>query len=118
MPRRRAGVLLPLEIDILRVGARLRHERSPEFHGFLLASELAKGEAARKLLGHGTIYKALDRLEKGGLLSSRWEVIDESEAGRPRRRLYQLTGTGASALEQLAPAAAPSAARRPRLAGT
>ena len=112
------GELLPLEINILRAAARLRHQQATEFYGFLLASELAKGDAARQLLGHGTIYKALDRLEKGGLLASRWEVIDESEAGRPRRRLYELTGAGALALQRAAPSPSPRPAHRPRLAKT
>jgi len=46
-------------------------------------------------LPSGTVYPALRRLEKGGLLKSRWE--DEAEAraeGRPRRRTYELTGEG------------------------
>src|SRR3954451_21797369 len=43
----------------------------------------------------GTIYPALARLESAGWLSSYWEDIDPSEAVRPRRRLYRLTGEGA-----------------------
>jgi DNA-binding PadR family transcriptional regulator len=50
-------------------------------------------------LPSGTVYPVLRRLEKGGLLKSRWE--DESEAraeGRPRRRTYGLTVEGWDAL--------------------
>lgn len=60
----------------------------------------------------GTIYPILARLEAAGWVASGWEAIDPAEEGRPRRRLYQLTGSGAvkarSALNemrgQLAPA--------------
>ena len=44
---------------------------------------------------HGTLYKALGRLEKAGLLESDWEDAGAAEAdGRPRRRLYTVTGAG------------------------
>ena len=45
-------------------------------------------------LKSGTIYPALARLERAGWLGSFWEDIDPSEAGRPRRRLYEITGAG------------------------
>jgi len=52
-------------------------------------------------LPSGTVYPALRRLEKAGLLRSGWE--DEAEAhaaGRPKRRTYRLTGTGREALPE------------------
>jgi PadR family transcriptional regulator PadR len=45
-------------------------------------------------LGSGTLYPLLQRLENAGWLTSKWEKVDPSEAGRPRRRLYKLTGRG------------------------
>jgi PadR family transcriptional regulator PadR len=42
----------------------------------------------------GTIYPILMRLERAGWLSSQWENLDPRDAGRPRRRLYHLTGLG------------------------
>jgi PadR family transcriptional regulator PadR len=45
-------------------------------------------------LGSGTLYPLLQRLENAGWLKSEWENVDPSEAGRPRRRLYKLTGRG------------------------
>jgi PadR family transcriptional regulator, regulatory protein PadR len=44
----------------------------------------------------GTIYPILDRLLKLGWLERRWEDIDPVAERRPRRRLYRLTGVGAS----------------------
>lgn len=45
-------------------------------------------------VGAGTLYPLLARLEEAGWLESEWESIDPSEAGRPRRRFYRLTGIG------------------------
>lgn len=41
-------------------------------------------------LPSGTIHPILARLEKVGWLRSRWEQIDPSGEGRPRRRYYGL----------------------------
>lgn len=45
-------------------------------------------------LQSGTIYPILGRLERHGWVESRWEEIDASTEGRPRRRLYRLTPSG------------------------
>jgi PadR family transcriptional regulator PadR len=45
-------------------------------------------------IASGTLYPILLRLESAGWFVSRWESIDPSTAGRPRRRLYRLTSTG------------------------
>ena len=98
MPRRRAGVLLPLEEAILEHGLRRLRSDDSEFHGFALAEALGDGGVDGGLLGHGTLYKALSRLERGGLLESRWEDIDAAKAGRPARRLYRVSAGAAAAL--------------------
>ena len=71
------------------------------FHGFGLAQIMREQRGSRSLTAHGTLYKALSRLEQFGLLSSRWEDPAAAE-GRPRRRLYELTGRGALVAEQAA----------------
>jgi PadR family transcriptional regulator, regulatory protein PadR len=92
--RRKAHTLLPLEALILTAGLELG-----EFHGYSLARGLQEREAARRLTSHGTLYKALGRMEAAGLLASRWECAESAAAdGRPRRRLYEVTGAGARAL--------------------
>jgi len=48
----------------------------------------------RSDLASGTLYPILLRLESAGWFVSRWEKIDPTEAGRPRRRLYRLTPNG------------------------
>lgn len=42
-----------------------------------------------------TVYRALARLEGVDWVSSAWEEIDPVHEGRPRRRLYRLTSSGA-----------------------
>ena len=99
MVRRRPGTLLPLEVDILVAAVAAQRRGQPRFHGFELAKALADAAGARSLTSHGTLYKALGRLEDRGLLTSQWEdpAIAESER-RPRRRYYSLTDTGLAAL--------------------
>lgn len=97
--RRKPGTLLPLEITILECAVDLRGRGEPEFHGFAVAQEIAGKTEARTLTAHGTLYKALGRMAEAGLLESRWEdpAIAAAE-GRPRRRLYRVTGLGAQAI--------------------
>jgi DNA-binding PadR family transcriptional regulator len=60
------------------------------------SDELSGAAITRKTgLKSGTIYPILARLEQAKWLESRWEAGDPSELGRPRRRLYLLTGLGA-----------------------
>jgi len=94
--RRKPGSLLPLENEILAAALSLR----ASFHGFGLAQTLREQSGSRSLTAHGTLYKALSRLEQFGLLTSRWE--DAAAEGRPRRRLYDLTGDGARAARRIA----------------
>jgi PadR family transcriptional regulator PadR len=99
MPRRKPGTLLPLETEILEVALSIRRSGHATFHGFGLAHAMREQSGSRSLTAHGTLYKALGRLEEFGLLSSRWEDPAAAE-GRPRRRLYELTAQGARVAEQ------------------
>ena len=99
--RRKEGTLVPLEISILEAALELRGRGTTEAHGFLLARELRDGRQARRLTAYGTLYKALDRLERAGHLASRWEDPQiAADAGRPRRRFYRLTLEGEAALAE------------------
>ena len=101
MTGRRKGVLLPIEEAIVRIAVDRSVAGEPEFHGFALAVELEGRDGAQHLLGFGTLYKALSRLERDGILESRWEDVDPVLVGRPRRRLYRATGLAAGALAQV-----------------
>lgn len=94
MARRREGRLVGLEVDILGAGMELQADGCG-FYGFALAKRIAERADAAALTSHGTLYKALARLTEAGLLESTWEDAGIAEAeGRPRRRLYRVTGAG------------------------
>ena len=90
---------MPLEVSVLQAALQLRGRSVDEAHGFLLAKEMRHGRRARRLTAYGTLYKALDRLERAGYLASRWEDPDiAARDGRPRRRFYRVTLEGEGAL--------------------
>jgi PadR family transcriptional regulator, regulatory protein PadR len=105
---RRPGTLLPLERQVLEIAV----ERGADgVYGFSLAQELADRGGSSRLVAHGTLYKALDRMRKAGLLVADWEdAAAAAHEGRPRRRVYQVTAEGRRALTE-----APSAMVRPEL---
>jgi DNA-binding PadR family transcriptional regulator len=113
MPPRKPGTLLPLETEILEVALSLLRSGHATFHGFGLAQTMRERSGSRSLTAHGTLYKALGRLEELGLLTSRWEDAAAVE-GRPRRRLYELTSQGAHVADRAR--AGRAAGRSPRLA--
>lgn len=100
--RRRPGAILPIEESVLTLAVDLNASADGEFHGFDMAKRLRDIDDARRLTAHGTLYKALSRMEKAGLLESRWEDPQiAADEGRPRRRLYRITGAGEVALSRL-----------------
>jgi DNA-binding PadR family transcriptional regulator len=62
-------------------------------HGYAIMEVLRTGSDGQVDLPTGTIYPALRRLERAGLLAGTWD-----EAGGRRRRVYSLTAAGHSAL--------------------
>ena len=99
--RRKPGTLVPLEISILSAAVALAMGGTPEFHGYAVARELKEREEARRLTAHGTLYRALERLEQAGLLLSRLEDPEVAAAEqRPRRRFYHITAAGEAALSK------------------
>jgi PadR family transcriptional regulator PadR len=61
-------------------------------HGYLVIDRLREASDGAFDLAEGTVYPALHRLERAGLLESRWDG-----EGR-RRRIYELTARGHAAL--------------------
>ena len=74
--------------QVLSVLSTMLGDPDADWYGFDLCKKSS--------LKPGTIYPILDRLLKVGWLERRWEDIDPSTEGRPKRRLYRLTGVGAS----------------------
>lgn len=97
--RRRKGVLLPIEISILEASAASLSASDGWVHGYSLAKRIADADRSGRLTAHGTLYKALARLADAGMLESTWEDPEVAlTEGRPRRRLYRVTGLGQETL--------------------
>jgi PadR family transcriptional regulator, regulatory protein PadR len=62
-------------------------------HGYAIVQRLEQRSGGAFELAEGTVYPALHRLERDGLLSSSWSL-----EGPRRRRVYQLTRAGRSTL--------------------
>ncbi len=89
--RRRTDSLIPIELAILEIAM----QRRDPLHGFAFAKLLAGAADAHRSTAHGTLYKALGRLAERGLLAAQWEDPEIALGeGRPRRRLYEITGAG------------------------
>ena len=66
MSRRKPGTLLPLEAEILEMALSMQRSWHATFHGFGLVHAMREQSASRSLTAHGTLYKALGRLEEIG----------------------------------------------------
>lgn len=120
--RRKANTLVRLEVDILAAAVEFVRSGAGEFHGYAMARALADDAGAKALTGHGTLYRALERLHRLGLLADRWEdpAVAASE-GRPLRRLYHITAAGEQAWQaarQPAPTADPAKKLKKRMAAS
>src|SRR6266700_3183602 len=62
-------------------------------HGYAIMEALRAGSGGQFDLPTGTVYPALRRLERAGLIQGTW-----SEGGGRQRRVYELTPAGRGAL--------------------
>ena len=67
--------------------------REGPLHGYGVVERLRGTSEGAFDLAEGTVYPALYRLERQGLVSSRWD-----DAGARRRRVYRLTRRGVGEL--------------------
>lgn len=77
------------QLDLLLLSA----VRANPSHGYVIIEELHRKSQGAFRLSEGTVYPALHRLEKDGLLRSKWQ-----REGRRRRRVYEITPWGRKAL--------------------
>ena len=80
------GTIPRMTMPVMSILSAMLERPDEEWYGLELAE--------RAELKSGTIYPALLRLEQADWLESRWEDVEPSEVGRPRRRMYRLTGEG------------------------
>ena len=69
-------------------------ETGPQ-HGYAVIEAVRVGSDGALDLPTGTVYPALHRLERAGLIASDWETV-----GGRRRRSYRLTTAGRAALNE------------------
>ncbi len=62
-------------------------------HGYAIIETLRTASGGALDLPTGTVYPALHRLERAGLIGSNWQTV-----GGRRRRAYRLTASGRAAL--------------------
>lgn len=62
-------------------------------HGYAIIEDLKRRSRGALDLAEGTVYPALHRMERAGLLKSSWSDV----AGR-RRRVYEISAKGSEAL--------------------
>ncbi len=67
-------------------------------YGYQIVKELQNRSEGYFSLEQGTLYPALHRMEKDGLVESRWEVVEDG----PSRKYYHITNTGKKELEKSA----------------
>ncbi len=65
-------------------------------YGYELIKELETRSAGYFRFREGTLYPALHRMEKDGLVEGRWETLPNGQ----ERRYYYITDWGKEALEQ------------------
>jgi PadR family transcriptional regulator, regulatory protein PadR len=63
-------------------------------HGYAIMEALRTGSGGQLDLPNGTVYPALHRLERAGLIRASWSM-----AGGRRRRVYELTSAGRRTLD-------------------
>ncbi|MEW6142868.1 MAG: PadR family transcriptional regulator [Chloroflexota bacterium] len=65
-------------------------------YGYQIIKELERRSSGYFQFREGTLYPALHRLEKAGLVAGRWERLPSGQ----ERRYYMLTDKGRKALEE------------------
>jgi PadR family transcriptional regulator PadR len=83
------GEALKGHLDLLLLAVLSEHPA----HGYAVIESLRQRSEGTFDLPEGTVYPALHRLEKEGLLASDW-----SETSARRRRIYRVTSKGLQAL--------------------
>src|SRR5882757_2825451 len=68
-----------------------------EAHGFEILRRLTEAGSGALRLKEGSLYPALYRLEKAGLITSSWEDASAPRRG-PRKRVYRITRQGTKRL--------------------
>lgn len=80
------------ELEALVLGAL----RDGPLHGYLIAQAIRRQSEGALKMGDNQIYPTLHRLEAEGLVTADWEI----QTGKPSRKVYSLTHSGSTRLEE------------------
>ena len=69
-----------------------------EMYGLQIIEIIKEASEGRYKISFGTLYPALHRLDKIGLVDSRWGEEKPEERGGARRKYYKINGLGERAL--------------------
>jgi PadR family transcriptional regulator, regulatory protein PadR len=86
MPQDKRLPLLPGTLEMLVLQSLFFGSR----HGHGIATTIQRTSDERLLVDHGSLYPALQRLERAGLIVSAWGISDNNR----RARFYKLTRAG------------------------
>ena len=86
MPKANRVSLLPGTLEMLVLQSLLFGSR----HGHGIATSIQRTSDELLLVDHGSLYPALQRLERAGLIASAWGISDNNR----RARFYKLTRAG------------------------
>jgi PadR family transcriptional regulator, regulatory protein PadR len=86
MPKDKRLPLLPGTLEMLVLQSLLFGSR----HGHGIATTIQRTSNELLLVDHGSLYPALQRLERAGLIASAWGISDNNR----RARFYKLTRAG------------------------
>jgi transcriptional regulator len=86
MPKANRVSLLPGTLEMLVLQSLLFGSR----HGHGIATAIQRTSDELLLVDHGSLYPALQRLERAGLIASAWSISDNNR----RARFYKLTRAG------------------------
>ena len=86
MPKANRVPLLPGTLEMLVLQSLLFGSR----HGHGIATTIQRTSDELLLVDHGSLYPALQRLERAGLIASAWGISDNNR----RARFYEITALG------------------------
>lgn len=72
------------EEKVLVAAAHLHQRGFEDFTGYQLSKEIETRDPQHRIVGYGTLYNTLDKLERAGALIGHWS------SGNPKRKYYQL----------------------------
>lgn len=81
--------------------AALDEQKAAGIHGLGISESIQTMTAGEYDLGGSTLYPALKKLERLGLIGGRWESLTVARAaGRPRRQYWRITPKGVAMLDE------------------